>query len=386
MTEDQYLSISKKYLNGTITPEEEAMLFEYQDAQGFSNLSVNAEEEERLGKILKARLADSIRSQSGVETLPRIKRLNWRVVAALAASLLLVIYLGKDFFETEKFKQANLHSQKKETTNKEILPGTANAVLTLSSGESIRLDGSANGVISRHGNAEILKSGTGLIVSAKGINPKNDLLNKISIPRGGKYDITLPDGTRVWLNSESSLSFPTAFAGRERKVLLSGEAYFEVAKKREMPFRVDVNGKQVVEVLGTHFNITAFTGEGDIMTTLLEGSVKIDYKKSSTLIKPGEMAVNDLRNKLKVVPADMEEVMAWKNDMFIFNNENISSIMKKISRWYDVDVDYRGDVSGINFDGNYSRSKGLKSLLKNIELTDKVHFEIRERRITVIAK
>lgn len=386
MTEDQYLSLCKKYLNGTCTHEEETMLLEYQDARGLSKLSINAEEEERLGKILRARLYNSIREQSPAKTFFGIRRLNWRATAAIAASLLLVIYLGRGVFKTEKSKQGTVLVEKKEARDKDILPGSANAVLTLSTGESIKLDGSANGVISRHGNTAISKSGNGLIVSANGVNQKNDVLNKITIPRGGKYDITLPDGTRVWLNSSSSLSFPTAFAGRERKVLLTGEAYFEVAKNREMPFKVDVNGKQVVEVLGTHFNITAFSGEGGIMTTLLEGSVKINYKKSSTLIKPGQMAVNDLQNNLKVVPADLEEVMAWKNDMFIFNNENIVSIMKKISRWYDVDVEFKGDVSGVNFDGNYSRSKGLKSLLRNIELTDKVRFVTEERRIIVIVR
>jgi transmembrane sensor len=153
-----------------------------------------------------------------------------------------------------------------------------------------------------------------------------------------------------------------------------------------MPFKIDVNGKQVVEVLGTHFNITAYADDEAITTTLLEGSVKVNYKNKATLIKPGQMAVNTLGNAVMVKQANIDEVMAWKNDSFIFNNENITSIMKKISRWYDVDVIYKGDMSRINFDGNYSRSKGLASLLKNIELVDKVRFVTEERRITVIAK
>jgi transmembrane sensor len=385
MTENEYLSLCEKYLRGACTPQEEHMLSAYQDAQGLSGLSLSEADEKRLGKILRARIHNSINRESPVKSPLRIIRLKWQVAAAIAASVLLFIYFGTGLFRSAKLKENKVLVKKEEIRNKDILPGSANAVLTLSNGERIKLDGTGNGIISRHGNADISKAGNGLVVSATGKN-LNNVLNKITIPRGGKYNITLPDGTQVWLNSSSSLSFPTAFTGRERKVLLTGEAYFEVAKNKKMPFKVDVEGKQEVEVLGTHFNITAFAGDKNIMTTLLEGAVKINYKKSSILIKPGQMAINNQQNDLKIVPADLEEVMAWKNDMFIFNNENISSIMKKISRWYDVDVEYKGDVSGINFDGNYSRSKGLKSLLKNIELTDKVRFVTEERRITVIVK
>lgn len=385
MTENEYLSLCEKYLRGACTLQEEHMLFAYQDAQGLPGLSLSEEDEKRLGKTLKERIHNSINGQLPVKKPIWIKRLKWQAAAAIAASVLLFIYFGTDLFSSAKIKENTILAKKQEISKKDILPGSTNAILTLSNGARIKLDGIGNGIISRHGNADISKSGNGLVVSATGKN-LNNVLNKITIPRGGKYNITLPDGTRVWLNSSSSLSFPTAFTGKERKVILTGEAYFEVTKNKEMPFKVDVEGKQEVEVLGTHFNITAFAEDKNIMTTLLEGSVKINYKKSSTLIKPGQMAVNNLQNNLKVVPADVEEVMAWKNDMFIFNNENISSIMKKISRWYDVDVEYKGDVSGINFDGNYSRSKGLKSLLKNIELTDKVRFVTEERRITVIVK
>jgi len=385
MTEDQYLSLCEKYFRGACTLQEEHMLAAYQEEQGLSDLRITKEEEERLGKILRERVSNSIKTGSTTDNPPRIRMFKWQLAAAIAAALLVFVYLGTIFFKTEKPKGSVNFAKKKEIKVKDFLPGSVNAVLTLSNGESIKLDSSRNGIIGRNGNANISKSGNGLVISADGKN-LNNILNKITVPRGGKYDITLSDGTRVWLNSSSSLSFPTAFIGKERKVLLTGEAYFEVAKNKEMPFKVNVGGKQEVEVLGTHFNITAFAEEQNITTTLLEGAVKISYNKTSTLIKPGQMAVNTMQQKLKVLPADLEEVMAWKNDMFIFNNENIVSIMKKISRWYDVDVEYKGDVSGVNFDGNYSRSKGLKSLLRNIELTDKVRFITEERRVTVIVR
>ncbi|MGM9478264.1 FecR family protein [Pedobacter sp. GSP4] len=380
MTEDQYLSLCEKYFKGMCTPKEEHMLSAYQDTHGMSNLSISKEDEERLGKILRERVNHSIKAESAKNNPLRIK---WQAAAAIAASLLVFVYFGSEFFNAQKNKDSTALAVNKKIKNNDILPGSEQAVLTLANGESIKLDSAKNGVIGMHGDAHIAKSGNGLVISANGKNTTN-VLNRIMVPRGGRYDIILPDGTHVWLNSASSLSFPTAFAGKERKVLLTGEAYFEVTKDKRKPFKVEIAGKQEVEVLGTHFNITAFDGEQDINTTLLEGMVKINCNKSSTLIKPGQMAINNPQQKLKVVTADVDEVMAWKNDMFIFNNENIVSIMKKISRWYDVDVEYRGAVSGVNFDGNYSRSKGLKSLLKNIELTDKVRFVTEGRRVIVI--
>ncbi|MFD2288872.1 FecR family protein [Pedobacter petrophilus] len=386
MTETQYFDLCEKYLKGLCSPEEENMLHTYQKENGLLDLTVSAEAVKRLRGTLRARLNQSILAQNGKKF--NVVWLNWKILAPLAAVLLLTIYLAVDQFSRHKQKPVLTAQAKPSNEVKDIVAGSANAVLTLSTGENIKLDGSKNGVINTKGSANISKSGNGLVVSAKGKGNQinNEPLNKITIPRGGKYDITLPDGTRVWLNSFSSLSFPNAFDGPDRKVLLTGEAYFEVASNKKKPFKVNVAGKQEVEVLGTHFNISAFEEDQNITTTLLEGAVKVNTGKFQTLIKPGEMAVNNLKSKPKIVQADLEEVMAWKNDMFIFNNENITSIMKKISRWYDVDVNYEGDMTALNFEGNYSRSKGLKSLLKNISLTDKVRFVMVERRITVIAK
>ncbi|MFW0718284.1 FecR family protein [Pedobacter sp. N23S346] len=386
MTETQYFDLCEKYLKGLCSPEEENMLHTYQRENGLLDLTLSAAEVQRLHETLSNRLNQSIRAQNGKKF--NLVWLNWKIVAPIAAVLLLTIYLAVHLFQSDKQKPVLSAKAKPLNEVKDIVAGSANAVLTLSTGESIKLDGSKNGIINNEGSASISKSGNGLVVSARGKSnqPSNELLNKITIPRGGKYDITLPDGTRVWLNSSSSLSFPNTFEGPDRKVMLTGEAYFEVASNKQKPFKVNVDGKQEVEVLGTHFNISSFEEDQNITTTLLEGAVKVNTSKFQTLIKPGEMAINNLKTKPRIVQADLDEVMAWKNDMFIFHNENISSIMKKISRWYDVDVTYEGDMTALNFEGNYSRSKGLKSLLKNISLTDKVRFVMVERRITVIAK
>ena len=386
MTETQYLNLCEKYLKGLCSPEEENMLHAYQKENGLFDLNLSGDEVQRLRETLSSRLTQSMQAQHGKKF--NVVWLNWKIIAPIAAVLLVTVYLAVHQFSSDKQKPVLTAKVKPLNEVKDIIAGSANAVLTLSTGESIKLYGSKNGLINTGNSSSISKSGNGLVVSALGKDSpaNNELLNKITIPRGGKYNITLPDGTRVWLNSSSSLSFPNTFEGPDRKVMLTGEAYFEVASNKQKPFKVNVAGKQEVEVLGTHFNISAFEEDQNITTTLLEGAVKVNTSKFQTLIKPGEMAVNNLKTKPRIVQADLDEVMAWKNDMFIFNNENITSIMKKISRWYDVDVTYEGDMTTLNFEGNYSRSKGLKSLLKNISLTDKVRFVMAERRITVIAK
>ncbi len=388
MTEDQYLSLCEKYLKGLSTPEEESLIEKYQAAAGMnsSNLgNLTTVDKERLKGSLYNKLQASIKKP---ETLV-VKMRRWPFYAAAAAVLL---FISVGVYQLVGQKTNTLPTgivQHDKPLNKEIMPGSEKAVLTLANGSTITLDGAPNGLLSKQGNSAISKSANGIVIN--GISdaenqPADNALNILSIPRGGKYQITLPDGTKVWLNSSSVLTFPANFSGTERKIGITGEAYFEVAKNKKMPFKIDVNGKQLVEVLGTHFNISAYTDEKNITTTLLEGSVKINYKDKATLITPGQMAVNNLGQAIVVKQANIEEVLAWKNDSFIFNNENITSIMRKISRWYDVDVAFRGDMTNINFDGSYSRSKGLTSLLKNIELVNKVRFITEERRVTVIAK
>ncbi|MEO6522900.1 MAG: FecR domain-containing protein [Mucilaginibacter sp.] len=384
MTEEQYLSLCEKYLQGNCNAREEALIKSYQNEHGLGEDDLVAgytiADKERVKQLLYNKLQASLHAQQ-----TRVIGMR-RWVYAVAASVLVFLSVGIYIINTRKSTSV-IAKVNTPARQKDIQPGTNKAILTLANGKHIQLDDAKNGVLSKQGNSAITKSGNGIVIKNGSGNALADIaLNTITIPRGGKYNITLPDGTHVWLNASSSLTFPTVFTGNQRKVAVTGEAYFEVAKNKAMPFKIDVNGKQVVEVLGTHFNINAYADERTITTTLLEGSVKINYQDKSTLIKPGEMAVNTDGSGVTVKPADVDEVMAWKNDQFVFNSENIVSIMKKISRWYDVDVIFKGDMAKINFDGNYSRAKGLSSLLKNIELVDKVRIVTEERRITVIAK
>lgn len=386
MTEEQYLSLCEKYLKGNCSPEEELLIKNYQDKAGLTDDLWNKStkgDEDHIRLLLRNKLQKSIHQQK----IPVINRYRWQFAAA--AAVLLFISISLFFISLNRVKPVSYIAKRTKVIENDIPPGSNRAVLTLSNGKQIVLDNAANGVLSKQGSVAISKSGNGLIIKNDGENNeqlKGNALTTITIPRGGKYDVVLPDGTKVWLNSSSSLTFPITFTGIERKVTLIGEAYFEVAKNKRMPFKINVNDKQVVEVLGTHFNISAYADENNITTTLLEGAVKINYNNKYTFIKPGQMAVNDLKQDMKVKPADVDEIMAWKNGMFIFNNENIQNMMKKISRWYDVDVVFKGDMNDVNFTGNYSRSKSLSSLVKNIEILDKVHFVIEGRRVTIIAK
>lgn len=384
MTKEQYLALCEKYLKGDYTPEEEALINQYQHTEGLLAehlVDVSAAEKDRLKQILYNKL-----QQSMPPSPARVIGINrWWYAAA---AILLFAAVGGYFISKNQTAPVYTAGVVKKA-HADIQPGTNKAVLTLSTGKNIVLDSAGNGLLSQLGGTAISKSGNGLTIKnggAAATDAAATALNTITIPRGGKYDITLPDGTRVWLNSSSSLTFPAAFTGAERKVTLTGEAYFEVAKNKNMPFKINVNDKQVVEVLGTHFNITAYTDEQSITTTLLEGSVKVNYQNKSTLIVPGQMAVNNLKSDIEVMQADVDEVMAWKNGMFMFNNENIVDMMKKVSRWYDVDVAFKGNMQNVNVIGNYSRGKSLSNLLKYIELMDKVHFVVEGRRVTVISK
>jgi len=208
--------------------------------------------------------------------------------------------------------------------------------------------------------------------------------NTISTPVGGQYTVVLPDGSKVWLNAASSLKFPTAFTGTERRVELTGEGYFEVAKNKHMPFKVNFN-REEVEVLGTHFNISAYPDEAVTRTTLLEGSVRISKNNIKKILVPGQQAISSMQTGgFNIAEVNTDEAIAWKNGLFLFHNENIRSIMKKIARWYNVDVNYQGSFTNQEYGGRISQSKNLSEILKNLELTGTIHFKIEGRRVTVM--
>jgi ferric-dicitrate binding protein FerR (iron transport regulator) len=237
------------------------------------------------------------------------------------------------------------------------------------------------GVLATVGNIRVIKLKDGE-VALKHI-PGNPLpgATTITIPRGGQYKIGLTDGTQVWLNAASVLTIPAGFNNKERDVQLTGEGYFEVAKNKRKPFKVQARNS-VVQVYGTHFDVFAYPDEATVKTTLLEGSVKISKGALHKMLVPGEQAT--VRDHIQLSKVDTKAIVEWKNGNFNFSHENIRSIMRKISRWYNVDVDYLGQTTDEGFVGTIPRSADIQNVLDMLQLTRTVHFKIKGRRIIVM--
>lgn len=315
----------------------------------------------------------------------------WKKIS-IAASFLIIsaaigwFYLGRQGTETEQFAEINIKN--------DIDPGNNKAVLILDDGSHISLDDAANGFVASQGNISITKTDEGQIVYKKNESNFKAATNRIAAntiktPRGGRYQIRLPDGSMVWLNSASSLSYPTSFRGSERRVKLIGEAYFEIAKNERIPFRVESNN-QVVEVLGTHFNINSYEDEDYTKTTLLEGSVRVilNLPDSSSpnmkLLKPGEQSlISSSQPKIRVENTDTEKAVAWKNGYFKFKNTPIKDIMREIERWYDVELVYDGKIPSDEFTGYVSNNVKISSVLKILEQSGGIKFTVRGRKLKI---
>jgi ferric-dicitrate binding protein FerR (iron transport regulator) len=324
----------------------------------------------------------------------------WYAAAAVAVILLTVSIV---FFRNNKpVNEINQVVEIAKTTIKQkplykndVKPGGNKAILTLADGTKIVLDDASKGALTSQGNTTVIKLDDGRLAynsqEVSKIPSKAVLYNTLTTPRGGQYCVTLPDGTLVWLNASTSLKFPVAFAGNERRVEVKGEAYFEVTKNAAMPFVVKA-GNEEIKVLGTHFNVTAYSDDKVIKTTLLEGSVEVsltnlagsEKDKSAVTLQPGQQSQCIENTELTVVEADLEEAIAWKNGYFVFNNENIESIMLKIARWYDIKVSYQVDPVNKNFTGNILRSQNVSEVLSMLESTDAIHFKIEGKSITVM--
>lgn len=258
--------------------------------------------------------------------------------------------------------------------------------LKLSNGKQLILDDATVGKVGQEDHVNISKNAAGeLVYDLSKMEANGELAyNSISTPVGSHYQLVLSDGTKVWLNAKSSLRFPAAFRGSERKVELSGEAYFEVAPNKTRPFTVNAKGMDV-KVIGTHFNLSAYEDDELVETSLLEGEVMASYLNTSLRLKPGQQAMLKLASgQMRRQNFDADEVMDWKNGYFVFRNEPIEEIMKKISRWYNIEVAYQGKMTKEAFGGKYLKSNSLKELLSSLELTGTIKFKVQGRRVTVV--
>ena len=307
----------------------------------------------------------------------------WKKVAA-AAVIIMMLGTGAYFLFGNKGKQDEIaKTENNNSSNNDVAPGGNKATLQLADGSTIILDSAQNGTLSQQGNARVLKLDNGQLAYNASGTAKEVLYNTISTPRGGQYQLTLADGSKVWLNAASSIRFPASFTGSKRKVELTGEAYFEVAKNPAMPFTVSVNGMNV-EVLGTHFNINSYADEDIIKTTLLEGAVKVTKGSVIAMLSPGQQAQLTSNGQIGVNKnIDVDEVMAWKNGKFQFGDKvDIGTIMRQIARWYDVDVEYKG-VFTKHFGGSISREVNISQVLKVLETTGDVKYKVEGRKVIV---
>jgi len=383
MTKEEFVALFEKCASGHCTAEELTQLENYSDdfELSFTEWTAEMGNADEVRKQILGNLSSQIMNDG------KSRRRNFQYWAAVA-SVVIFLFAGTAFWMSIRNQQKQRNQiAKADATKTVISPGYNRARLTLASGEKLDLDNSHTGVISTQGASTVTKTADGILRYGTNSNTeakKEVAYNVIETPRGGQYQVTLADGTIVWLNAASSLKYPTAFAGKERNVELTGEAYFEVAKDKSKPFNVKVNGMKV-EVLGTHFNVMAYDDESSIETTLLEGSVKLTKQGASTTLVPNQQgSLGRGASDFRVANVATQNVIAWKNGFFKFDNENIQTIMRKIARWYDVDINYKGDLTRQNFGGTVSRFNDLSKLLTTLELTGTIHFKIDGRRITVM--
>ncbi|WP_158797155.1 FecR family protein [Pedobacter sp. L105] len=372
MNKDKAEDLIKKYLTGETTPEEEALLENWYDltALGQANEQISPDYATIEKKILTA-----LRNQQ--QPVP-VRRL-WPRYAA-AASILALLTAGLFYYKSTQRDAPLLIVQK------DIHPGGNNAILTLANGKKIALNALNNGNIITTGNITISKNANGQITyQTSNTQPSTTEVtdNTITTPKGGQWRVILSDGTNVWLNASSEITYPQIFKGAERIVRIKGEAYFEVAKDKEHPFIVKCD-QQEVKVFGTHFNINSYSDEPVVKTTLLEGSVQVSANDQKLVITPGEQAIKDIGGHITAKPADLEEVMAWKNNSFHFENTDVKTLMRQIARWYDIEVKYEGQVTGNKFAGELRRDTNLANVLKIFEQGG-IHFRMEGRILIVTA-
>jgi len=369
-------SLIERYNNGTLSKEERAMLESWYISEVRSNKNYQGLEE-NLAKLDQNFMhIIGAEEKKGIKLWPRV---------AVAASFFAVLGLSLYFYNSkspDKLEQANVELA-------DIDPAGNKAYLTLGNGKRIALTGASNGTIAEQANVKITKTADGQLVyviaeNNSGASSKLEY-NTIETPNGGRYEIALPDGTHVWMNAASSLKYPASFASlKERRVELQGEAYFQVAKDKQHPFIVKT-AQQEVKVLGTHFNINSYADEPEVRTTLLEGSVNVSNLKSknSKILKPGQQAtVNG--NDLKVSGADVDQALSWKNGDFVFVGEDLKAVMRQVARWYDVEIEYQGNINSSGVVSTISRTKKLSQVLKALQINQGIHFKVEGRRVLVM--
>ncbi|POY37932.1 anti-sigma factor [Solitalea longa] len=379
MTEQEIITLLIKYEAGTCTQQELNLLERwYLTKAASSSDEVTPDDmwirKEASREFILAHIAEV----SGKPKSAKVVNLWSRITVASAAAVA-IIAIGIWFFRTspqpEGMKNPNY-------AKNDVAPGKQGATLTLSNGKKIRLSEAINGELANEAGVIITKAADGQLVYEIKNTPDENKINTINTANGETYQVRLPDGTAVWLNAGSSLTYATnLLQNGKRTVTLTGEGYFEVAKDKAHPFVVS-SGNQEVEVLGTHFNMNAYADEPVRKTTLLEGSIKLTSDNISEILSPGEQAVSQ-NGKLNVQAVDAELAVAWKYNKFVFDSQQITEIMRMVARWYDVEVIYNGPIPEDLYSGTVSRFDQVSGVLRILESSGGVHFKIEGRKIYV---
>lgn len=373
---DDIRKMIEKYIAGTASQEEIRFVELY---YAYSEKNKSREFSEQEAAMDHARNFEEIQRKISATT-PAQRRRLWPYKYAAAAAVL--IFTASVTYLWFKKQEQPLGKDLTAVAIKDILPGSNKALLTLADGTKVVLDDKAAGKVIEVPGLTISKTKNGqLVYTASGKPQQNGKIasNTVATPRGGQYQIILPDGTKVWLNASSSLSYPELFSGNKRTVRLSGEGYFEVAKNKAMPFHVET-AAQDVEVTGTHFNINAYMDDAVLKTTLLEGSVNVHYSGKSKMLQPGQQSrIGNASPEINLLAVNTEEETAWKNGLFQFSNASLKSILSQVERWYDVKVDY-STVPNKRYNGMVPRSAGLSEVLHMLEVTGNISFKIEKNR------
>ncbi len=402
MPESRLEYLFNRYINQQCNLQEEAELMELislSDNESDVKLLIDqvagntGSEFQMKDEMANSILQNILTSENGLIVPHKRKKIIFIKWMRLVAAAMIVLLGGSIYWFIDK--KENSKDQLTAEKQIKILPGGEKAMLTMSDGRTIILDTMQNGTLAQQKNADILKKAGLLMYDVKVGSDKNILreYNTLSTPKGGQYRVILPDGSKVWLNAASSLRFPTAFAGNRRDVELNGEAYFEVQSlalkdpQRKLPFYIHLTSpsgeRGQIEVLGTHFNVNAYMDEANIKTTLLEGAVRVRKGAANVLLAPGQQAQLLNNGEIELDKnADINEAMAWKNGLFQFKGADITTVMRQIGRWYNVDVSYSGKIPIRQFEGKISRNAQLSEVLQILELSN-VKFTVEGKNIIV---
>ncbi|EEI89845.1 sigma factor regulatory protein, FecR/PupR family [Sphingobacterium spiritivorum ATCC 33300] len=380
LTKDQYIQLYEKYTNGNCSKEELQQLEAYKDDFQCVETPWDRDSMGESDEVRK-RIYDKLFYKINESPISKQRSYSWLKWGAVAATLMVfmgLVWIIKRNQVVEPPEQSIIGNL--------IKPGSDKAILILEDGSQLDLEKIKSGAIHNNGKyiAEKIKGGQ-LAYKDEDVKTVSDVgYHILQTPKGGQFQLRLPDGTIAWLNASSSIKYPTAFVGAERRVEISGEVYFDVKKKNGKHFVVKTDDQEIT-VLGTRFNVFAYPEEPFVQTSLIEGKVQLNTKDHQLMLKPGLSSVyNKATEKVRTRSFDPDEVLAWQRGYFNFNAEHIESVMRKISRWYDVEIVYQGDMKGKFFSGTLSRSSNVQDLLDVMALTETVKFKIVERRIYVM--